>query len=151
MVIFKFEYTVGGQIIILKWFRSSKFILFKLFKKSSILAFDFIKKKKKVVIESNNPFGLAWELARPKPDRKKEICKDKIITNKRDLIENIFKAWHNTPALQKIAKKCIASMPQRIQNVIALEREDSLNIEIVLLNLYCPMLIRPISIIDQDL
>ena len=42
---------------------------------------------------------------------KEEICKDKIITNKRDLIENIIKAWHNhnTPALQKIAKKCIAS------------------------------------------
>ena len=40
---------------------------------------------------------------------KKEICKDKIITNKRDLIENIIKAWHNTPALEGIAKKCIAS------------------------------------------
>ena len=51
---------------------------------------------------------------------KKEIFKDKIITNKRDLIENIIKAWHDTPALQEIAKKCIASMlPQRIQNVIA--------------------------------
>ena len=42
---------------------------------------------------------------------KREICKDKVVTNKKDLIENIIKAWHNTPA----AKKCIAS----IQNVIA--------------------------------
>ena len=50
---------------------------------------------------------------------KKEICKDYIITNKRDLIENIIKASHNTSAFQEIAKKCIASMPQRIQNVIA--------------------------------
>ena len=50
---------------------------------------------------------------------KKEICNDKIITTKRDLIENIIKPWHNTPALEEIAKKCIASMPQHIQNVIA--------------------------------
>ena len=49
---------------------------------------------------------------------KKEICKDKIITNKRDLIENNIKAWHNTHALDDIAKKCIAIMPQRIQNGI---------------------------------
>ena len=44
---------------------------------------------------------------------KKEICKDKIITYKRDLIENIIKEWHNTPALQEIAKKYIGQ-----QNVI---------------------------------
>ena len=51
---------------------------------------------------------------------KKGIRKDKIITNKRDLIENIIKTWHITPALQEIAKKCIATMlVQRIQNVIA--------------------------------
>ena len=50
---------------------------------------------------------------------KKEICKDKIITNKRDLIENNIKAWHNTHALDEIAKKCIASMSQHIQNEIA--------------------------------
>ena len=50
---------------------------------------------------------------------KKEICQDKIITNKRDLVENIIKAWHKTPVFQEIAKKRIASMPQRIQNLIA--------------------------------
>ena len=52
---------------------------------------------------------------------KNEICIHKITTNKRDLIENIIKSWHNTPALQEIAKKCIAStlQQQRIQNVIA--------------------------------
>ena len=37
---------------------------------------------------------------------KKEISKDKIITIKRDLKENIIKAWHNTPELQEIAQKC---------------------------------------------
>ena len=36
---------------------------------------------------------------------KKEISKDKIITNKWDLVENIIKAWHNTPALEERAKK----------------------------------------------
>ena len=36
-----------------------------------------------------------------------------------DLIENITKAWHNTPALQEIAKKCIVNMLERIQNGIA--------------------------------
>ena len=45
---------------------------------------------------------------------KKEICKDKIITNERDLIENIIKAWHNAPAHQDIAKKCNARMPKLI-------------------------------------
>ena len=35
------------------------------------------------------------------------------------MIENIIEAWHNIPALQEIAKKCIASMRQRIQNEIA--------------------------------
>ena len=44
-----------------------------------------------------NPFENVWAAL------KKEICKDKIITNKRDLIENIIKAWHNIPALQEIA------------------------------------------------
>ena len=53
----------------------------------------------------------------------------KIITNKRDLIENVIKAWHNTLALQEISKKCLASMPKSIQNVM-LGREESLNIEI---------------------
>ena len=59
---------------------TSKFILFKFFKKSI------------VVIYSNNPFGVALQFARLQPDRKcmggpkKEICKDKIITNKRKLI-----------------------------------------------------------------
>ena len=51
-----------------------------------------------------NPIENVWAAL------KKEICKDKIITNK-NLIENIIKAWHNTPyLLQEIAKKCIASI-----------------------------------------
>ena len=60
-----------------------------------------------------NPIENVWAAL------KKEIFKNKIITNKRDSIENIIKALHNTSALQEIVKKCIASMPQRIQNVIA--------------------------------
>ena len=58
-----------------------------------------------------NPIANVWAAL------KKEICKEKIITNKRDLIENIIKACHN--ALQEIAKKCIGCMPKRIQNMIA--------------------------------
>ena len=45
-----------------------------------------------------------------------------------------FKAWHNTPALQEIAKKWIASA----YKIWLLEREDSLNIESVpYLNCIC--------------
>ena len=57
---------------------------------------------------------------------KKEIFKDKITTRKRDLIENIIQAWHNTHALQEIAKN---ALPHKMG---LLERENSLNIEIVL-------------------
>ena len=76
---------------------------------------------------------------------KKKIYKDKIITNKRDLIENIIKAWHNTPALQEIVKKMhCQSVCRSAYKMGLLEREDSLNIQIVFvlqLNLYYPKLI----------
>ena len=115
-------------------FLSSEFILFKIFKNL-------------VVIQSNNPTLLDWPVNSPDLNPienvwaaiKKEIRKNKIITNKRDLIENIIKAWHNTD--EEIVKKCIASIAAYKMGL--LEKEDSLNIEIVfvLLNLYCPKLI----------
>ena len=87
---------------------------------------NFKKKIKKWI--KNNPFGLAWQLALIQPDRKcmggpkKIICKYKIITNKRDLIENITKAWLNIHPLEQKAKNAlsaVSALPQRIQNVIA--------------------------------
>lgn len=60
-----------------------------------------------------NPIENVWAAL------KKEISKEKVITNKIELIENIIKAWHNTPALEEIAFNCIASMPRRLQDVIA--------------------------------
>lgn len=60
-----------------------------------------------------NPIENVWAAL------KKEIAKEKIITNKTELIAKIIKAWHNTPALSEISKNCIKSMPCRLKEVIA--------------------------------
>ena len=67
-------------------------------------------------------------------DKKKEIFKDKIITNKRDLIENIINAWHNTPALQEIAKNALPASIAAAHTKCECSkgRIHYLNIEIVL-------------------
>lgn len=60
-----------------------------------------------------NPIENVWA------SLKNEIAKEKVITNKQELIEKIIKAWHNTPHLVEISKSCIKSMPRRLKNVIA--------------------------------
>ncbi|CAG5035473.1 unnamed protein product [Parnassius apollo] len=60
-----------------------------------------------------NPIENVWTAL------KKEIAKEKVITNKQELIEKIIKAWFNTPELKTISKNCIDSMPRRLQEVIA--------------------------------
>ena len=74
---------------------------------------------------------------------KKKIFKDKIITNKRDLIENIIQAWHNT-SVSRNRPKMNCQHCRSAYKMGLLEREDSLNIQIVFvlqLNLYYPKLI----------
>jgi hypothetical protein len=60
-----------------------------------------------------NPIENVWRAL------KKEISKEKVITNKQELIEKIIKAWHNTPSLEEITRKCILSMPRRLEAVIS--------------------------------
>jgi transposase len=59
-----------------------------------------------------NPIENIWEIV------KRDIGK-KILTNKQDLMEYIIRIWHNNPELTETIKSSIASMPRRIEAVIA--------------------------------
>lgn len=58
-----------------------------------------------------NPIENLWEIT------KREIAKE-VITTKVKLIEKLIQVWHHCPAIKECAKKCIDSMPRRIQAVI---------------------------------
>lgn len=58
-----------------------------------------------------NPIENLWEVM------KREIAKENITTKQR-LIERLTQVWHETEIVQENAKKCIDSMPRRIQAVI---------------------------------
>ena len=59
-----------------------------------------------------NPIENIWEIV------KRDVGK-KILTNKQDLMEYIIRIWHNNPELTETIKSSIASMPRRIEAVIA--------------------------------
>ena len=58
-----------------------------------------------------NPNENLWELV------KRRVSSD-MITTKQQLIEKIISVWHRDPHVAELAKKCIASMPKRVKNLL---------------------------------
>jgi len=103
-----------------EWFPNSEFILMHdsapCHEAKSVS--EWLKKSKIHVLDwpgnspDMNPVENVWEAL------KKEISKDHIITNKKNLIEQLIKAWNSVTEIQQIVKNCIHSMPRGVPALI---------------------------------